>query len=104
MSGIAPTVTSGFGTVQGTIGTVNGTVRFDVNTNVGITGATGVVGLAAATTDWMCKAQSKNNAATLQVIQTGYATNSATFAPYTLAGVSSAWIAADVIAISCVAN
>ena len=98
----APTITSGFGTVQGSLGTQNGTFRFDVNTNVG--GTSGVVGLTSATTDWMCKAQSKNNAATLQVIQTGYGPSSATFAPYTLAGVLSAWVASDVIAISCVAN
>ncbi len=101
-SGTAPTVTSGFGSSTGSIGTVNGTWHFDVNTNVG--GTSGVVGLPTATTAWNCFANSKNNPTTIAVHQTGFGTASATFAPYTLSGVLSAWVASDVISISCFAN
>ena len=101
-SGTAPTYGSGFGT-SAALGAVNGTWKFDIAITTG-TGATGIVNLPTASTDWNCFANSKSNPTTIRVWQTGFATNSATFAPYTAAGVLSAWASPDTIAISCFAN
>ena len=101
-SGGAPTYMSGFGS-SAAMGTVNGTWKFDIAITTG-TGNTGQVGLPTAFTDWNCFANSKSNPTTIRVVQTGFANNSATFAPYTLAGVLSAWASSDTIAISCFAN
>ena len=68
-------------------------------------GTSGVIGLPAAATGWNCFAQDMTtvSASVLESRLTSSTTTSATITQYSSTGVATAWVANDVLAISCFA-
>ena len=103
ISPVVPTISSGFGTSP-SVTSGNSTAAFRVNVGTGGVATTGVVGLSTATNGWNCYSSDITTPATNVTVQTASTTTSASFANYArTTGLSAAWTASDVLAISCFA-
>ena len=104
-SATAPTVSSGFGTSP-SIASNNGTCSFRVNVGTGGTATSGVIGLPAATTAWVCMAEdlTTTSSTVFMTKQTASSTTSATFGNFNTSGAAAAWAASDVLGVQCQAN
>jgi hypothetical protein len=103
-SATAPTISSGFGTSP-SVTAHNGTVAFRVNVGTGGTANSGVIGLPAASTGWNCACTdiTTKTATVFLCKQTASTTTTATVGNYDAAGAAAAWVASDVLAVSCAA-
>lgn len=107
ISGTAPTIASGFGTSPSVVAN-NGTAAFTVNVGTGGTANNGVIGLPTATTGWVCHTQNLTaqaaHRAAVDTRQTASSTTSATIENQAIAtGTATAWVASDVLSVSCTA-
>jgi hypothetical protein len=104
ISSTAPTISSGFGTSP-SITANNGPVAFRVNVGTGGTAGTGVIGLPTAATGWNCFCNDMTNTvvATFLCKMITSTTTTATLVTITPASVLGAWVASDILAVSCFA-
>lgn len=104
ISSTAPTISSGFGTSP-SITANNGPVAFRVNVGTGGTAGTGVIGLPTAATGWNCFCNDMTNTvvATFLCKMITSTTTTATLITITPASVLGAWVASDILAVSCFA-
>mgnify|MGYP001607028441 CR=1 FL=1 len=98
----APTISSGFGTTP-SVSANNGTIAFRINVGTGGSATNGVIGLPTATTGWNCFcADVTTQSATVHVCQViASTTTTATIANFNTAGAQAAWVASDILAVSC---
>lgn len=96
--GTAPTISSGFG-ASASIAANNGTIAFTVNVGTGGTASTGVIGLTACTTGWVCHCDDLAAAVGLtETRQSASTTTSCTVANVnTATGVAAAWGVSEVL-------
>jgi hypothetical protein len=103
ISGSTPTISSGFGTSPSvTAGT--STAAFRVNVGTGGSATSGVIALnTTATTGWNCFCTDVTTASATvnQCKQTATSTTTATIGNFNTSGVAAAWVASDIIAVSC---
>lgn len=104
-SATAPTISSGFGTSPAVL-VHNGTSAFTVDVGTGGSATSGIVGLPAATTGWICNVENRTavlgNVANARTVQISTTTTTATFENQTVStGAVLAWTASDVLAVSC---
>jgi len=104
-SGTAPTISSGFGTGPSVAGTA---AAFRINVGTGGIATSGVIGLPAAGTGWVCNVVNLTaaaaNRADIRTIQTGSTGTTVTLQNQTISsGAAAAWGSADSIAGSCAA-
>lgn len=99
---VSPTISSGFGTGP-SISANNGSIAMRVNVGTGGVATTGVIGLPLAATGWNCFCSDvTTQTATVDVCkQTATSTTTATLGNFTSAGVAGAWVASDILAVSC---
>lgn len=104
VSATAPTISSGFGTSP-SVSANNGTAAFRVNVGTGGTASSGVIGLPTASTGWNCTcADITSQSSTVYLCkQTAGATTTATIGNFDAAGAAAAWVASDILAVSCFA-
>jgi hypothetical protein len=104
LSATAPTVSSGFGTSPSIVNN-NGTVAFTINVGTGGTATNGVIGLPTAATGWHCVADdlTTQSATVFYTHQIATSTTTATIANFNTAGAQAAWVASDVLRVSCFA-
>jgi len=104
VSSTAPTISSGFGTSP-SVTANNGTAAFRINVGTGGTATSGVIGLPAATTGWNCFADdvTTTSTAVFRTKQTASTTTSVTLTQYSDVAVATAWVASDILAVSCFA-
>lgn len=97
-----PTISSGFGTTP-SVTASNGSIAMRVNVGTGGTAINGVLGLPTAGTGWNCFCTDITTAtATVDVCkQTASTATTATIGNYTSGGVTGAWVASDILAVSC---
>lgn len=105
ISATAPTISSGFGTSP-TISVNNGTASFRINVGTGGTASTGVIGLPTSTTGWncFCDDMTTTSATVFMCKQTASTTTTASIAQFTTAAIAGAWVASDILLVSCFAN
>jgi hypothetical protein len=104
MSPTAPTVSSGFGTSP-SIASNNGTAAFTVNVGTGGSATNGVIGLPTATTGWNCFCAdiTTQSSTVFSCKQTGSSTTTATIGNFNTSGAAAAWVASDIVRVSCFA-
>lgn len=95
-SGVAPTVSSGFG-VSPTIVGNNGTLAFQVNVGTGGAATSGVIGLPTAATGWICSCVDITTTSTTVFVtkQTASGTTSCTVGNFNDVASAAAWVASD---------
>lgn len=103
-SDTAPTISSGFGTTP-SISSENGTAAFRVNVGTGGTASSGVIGLPTATAGWNCFCTDLTTQSSTVFLckQTASATTTATIGNFDAAGAAAAWVASNILAVSCFA-
>jgi hypothetical protein len=97
-----PTVSSGFGTSPTVAGASS--AGFTVNVGTGGTASSGIVSVssAPAPTGWACSAVDQTNAATANTVATPLSTTTITLTNYSrTTGIAAAWVASDVVVVSC---
>jgi len=101
-SSVAPTISSGFGTSP-SIAANHGTIAFTVNVGTGGSATSGVIGLPTAANGWICSANDQTTTSTTVFMtkQTASSTTSATIGNFSTSGVAAAWVASDIINVSC---
>lgn len=103
-----PTISSGFGTgasIPSNGGA--GPASFTINVGTGGTATNGVIGLPTAPHGWSCGQPTDVTTASATVFMTrqiASTTTSATIANFNTAGAQAAWVASDILQVSCVAN
>jgi len=104
VSNTAPTISSGFGTSP-SISANNGTAAFRINVGTGGTATSGVIGLPAATAGWNCQLTDITTRSTTvtQTLQTASTTTTATVGNFNSSMAAAAWVASDILAVSCFA-
>lgn len=104
MSATAPTVSSGFGSSP-SIASNNGTAAFTVNVGTGGSATSGVIGLPTAATGWNCFCTDITTASSTVFLckQTASSTTTATIGNFNTSAVASAWVASDIVRVSCFA-
>lgn len=102
ISNAAPTISSGFGTSP-IVTANNGTAAFRINVGTGGTATSGVIGLPAAATGWNCFCTdiTTKSSTVFMCKQTADTTTTATIGNFTTAGAAGAWVASNVLAVSC---
>lgn len=105
LSATAPTISSGFGTSP-SIASNNGTASFTVNVGTGGTASSGVIGLPTATNGWNCTCQDTTTFSTTVFLcrQTASSTTTATIGNFNTSAAAAAWVASDVLNVSCFAR
>jgi len=105
ISATAPTISSGFGTSP-SIATNNGTAAFTVNVGTGGTATSGVIGLPTATNGWNCFCTdiTTNSSTVFACKQTASSTSSATIGNFNTSAAAAAWVASDILSVSCFAR
>jgi hypothetical protein len=105
VSSTAPTISSGFGTSP-SVASNNGTAAFTINVGTGGSATSGVIGLPTATNGWVCHAQdlTTNSATVFVTKQTASSTTTATIGNFNTSGAAAAWVASDILHISCSAR
>jgi hypothetical protein len=101
-SATAPTISSGFGSGASIVAS-NGTCAFQINVGTGGVATSGVIGLPAATTGWVCQAEdiTTESATVARTKQTASATNTATVGNFNTTPAAAAWVASDKLNVSC---
>lgn len=101
-SATAPTISSGFGTSPSV--TVGGAVAFRVNVGTGGSATNGVIGLPTALNGWNCTCADLTTQSSTVFLckQTASSTTTATIGNFDAAGAAAAWVASDILAVSCV--
>jgi hypothetical protein len=102
-SAATPTISSGFGSSPSvTAGTAT---SFRLNVGTGGTATNGVVGLATATNGWNCSCTdiTTNSSTVFMCKQTASTVSSATLGNFNTSAAAAAWVASDILAVSCVA-
>lgn len=101
----APTISSGFGTSP-SVTQNNGPSSFSVNVGTGGTATSGVVGLPTAAHGWACSVADVTTASSSVFLtkQTASSTTTATIGNFNTSGVATAWVASDILQISCQPN
>lgn len=104
-SSTAPTISSGFGTSP-TVASNNGTAAFTINVGTGGTATNGVIGLPTATNGWNCTCNdiTTNSSTVFLCKQKASATTTATIANFNTSATEAAWIASDIVQVSCSAR
>lgn len=105
ISGAAPTISSGFGTSP-SVTTNNGTAAFTINVGTGGTASTGVIGLPTAANGWNCFAfdtTHPNTGGGFYTKQTAGGPSTATLTGYS-SSAQAAWLANDILSVSCFAR
>jgi hypothetical protein len=104
VSNAAPTISSGFGT-GASIASNNGTAAFTINVGTGGAATTGVIGLPTAANGWNCYATdiTTNSTTDSQTKQTASSTTTATIGEFSDVAVASAWVASNILHVSCFA-
>jgi hypothetical protein len=105
ISTTAPTISSGFGTGP-SITANNGTTSFRINVGTGGVATTGVIGLPAANAGWNCYASdiTTQTATVARTQQIGPGnTTTVTIGNFTDLGAAGAWVASDILIVSCFA-
>lgn len=102
-SGTAPTVSSGFGTSPSI--TAGRATAFRLNVGTGGSASSGVIALPTAAVGWNCTCADLTTQSTTVFLckQTASSTTTATITNYNTAGSAAAWVASDVLAVSCTA-
>lgn len=100
----APTISSGFGTSP-SVTAHNGTATFRINVGTGGVATSGVIGLPAAFAGWNCFCNdiTTKSATVASCQQTASSTTTATIGNFTTAEAAGAWVASDIVAVSCMA-
>lgn len=104
LASTTPTIGSGFGTSPSV--TAGKAYAFRVNVGTGGTASTGVIALGTtATNGWNCTcADLTTQSATVFLCkQTASSTTTATIGNFNTAGAAAAWVASDILAVSCTA-
>jgi len=103
-----PTISSGFGTSPSIPAPANGSCAFTVNVGSGGTASSGVIGLGPpfASTGWNCSCNdvTTQSATVDKCKQTGTTISSATIGNFNSAGAAAAWVANDIVTVSCFAR
>ncbi len=102
-SATAPTISSGFGASPSiTAGT---SASFRLNVGTGGSASSGVIGLPTAATGWNCRCEdiTTRSATVFMCKQTAGATTSATVGNFDSTAAAAAWVASDILAVTCVA-
>jgi hypothetical protein len=83
----------------------NGTAAFRVNVGTGGSATSGVIGLPTAANGWNCYATDITTQSTTVFLtkQTASSASSATIGNFNTAGAAAAWVASDILAVSCFA-
>ena len=104
ISPATPTISSGFGT-SSSIASNNGTASFLVSVGTGGTATNGVIGLPVAQAGWNCFCNDSTTASPAVFLckQISRTSTSASIANFNTAGAQSAWVAGDVLSVSCFA-
>lgn len=104
VSTVAPTISSGFGTSP-SIAKSNGTGAFTINVGTGGTATNGVIALPTITNAWKCTCNDITTQSTTVFMckQKASSASSATIANYNTSGAEAAWVASDIVQVSCVA-
>lgn len=97
-----PTITSGFGTSP-VVGPGNGTATFNIAIGTGGTATNGIIALPTANSGWTCTATdiTTQSATVFITKQIASGTGSATLANFNTAGAQAAWVANDILFVSC---
>ncbi|HEV7674628.1 MAG TPA: hypothetical protein VGQ12_08865 [Candidatus Angelobacter sp.] len=100
----APTVT-GFGTAPSVIGS-NGTASFAINVGTGGTASNGTIILPSSTNGWncWCEDQTTTSATVNRCKQTNGTATSAIIGNFNTAPAAAAWLASDILVVSCFAR
>lgn len=102
-AGSTPTVSSGFGTSPSI--TAGKATAFRVNVGTGGSATSGVIALGTtATTGWNCTCTDITTATDTVYLckQTANSTTTVTIGNFNTSGVAAAWVASDIVAVSCV--
>jgi hypothetical protein len=101
VSTTTPTLT-GFGTGAAVVNP-NGAGAFTVNVGTGGVATSGVITLPTATSGWNCFATdiTTTSATVFVTKQTASSTTSATLGNFNTSGAAAAWVASDILAVSC---
>lgn len=100
----APTISSGFGTSPSIVSS-NGSLSFQVNVGTGGVATSGVVGLPAATTGWVCDCRDLTTPGANITRQTANSTTSCTVTNVAMStGSAAAWTASDKLWCTATAN
>jgi hypothetical protein len=102
ISDTAPTISAGFGTSPSIVNQ-NGTAVFTVNVGTGGTATSGVIGLPTATNGWYCTCedQTTTSATVNRCKQTANTTTTATIGNFNTTPAAAAWVASDILNVSC---
>jgi hypothetical protein len=100
--GGTPTISSGFGGSP-SVTASRGTVSFRINVGTGGAASSGVIGLPAAPVGWTCFCfdQTTESTTVTQCKQTANTTTTATIGNFTDIAGSAAWVASDIVYVSC---
>lgn len=104
-SGATPTISSGFGTAPSVVAN-NGTFAFTVDVGTGGVATSGVIGLPAAATGWICHVENQTavlgNVANARTMQIASTVTTVTVENQTVStGAVLAWTASDVLVLAC---
>lgn len=100
----APTISSGFGTSPSIAAGIS-SAAFSINVGTGGTATSGVIGLPTATTGWHCTCTDITTQSSTVFLckQKASSTTSATIANYNTAGAEAAWVASNILHVTCTA-
>lgn len=99
----APTISSGFGGTPSIVAS-NGTAAFTINVGTGGVATSGVIGLpSTASNGWSCDCRDlTTQSATVYLCkQTATTASTATIGNFDAAGAAAAWVASDVLSVTC---
>ncbi len=101
--GVAPTISSGFGTGAGVVAGTS--VSFEVDVGTGGAATTGVIALPTAAAGWNCACTdiTTKSATVFLCKQTASATTTATIGNFDTTGAAAAWVASDKVRVTCTA-
>jgi hypothetical protein len=102
ISSTAPTISSGFGSSP-SIATNNGSAAFEINVGTGGAASSGVIGLPASTSNWVCFCEDRTTISTtvFRCRQTAGTTTTATIGNFNTSAAAAAWAASDHVFVVC---
>jgi hypothetical protein len=105
ISDTAPTISAGFGTGASIIGN-NGTAAFAINVGTGGTASSGTIGLPTSAGGWVCTCedQTTTSATVNRCKQTNGTVSSAVIGNFNTTPAAAAWVASDILQVSCFAR
>lgn len=101
-TGSSPTISSGFGTSPSVVAG-NVPLAFQINVGTGGTATNGVIGLPLAKNGWVCNGNDITTKSTTVFVlkQTASSTTTATVGNFNTSGAAAAWVASDLLQVSC---